>query len=108
MSQIPTIAVTAPSKTLSAECRPGTNPVAAALRLTDECRLLAFNAALEAITMPAQDQEVVQLLAEMEVVAAQVRSAVEAFADAQAALADKRPESEDVDLTCGTSQDVLQ
>lgn len=108
MSQIPSIGAPAPSKTLAAECRSGANTATAALRLTEECRLLAFNAALEAITVPAEDRDIVHLLAEMEVVAAQVRGAVEAFAEAQAALAVQWPEAQDVDLACGTPQDVLQ
>ncbi|MEW5889722.1 MAG: hypothetical protein AB1768_11875 [Pseudomonadota bacterium] len=59
---------------------------ASALQLTEECRLLALNAAIDAISVGEEGQEAAVLLAEMERIAAQVRSAVEAFTEAASRL----------------------
>lgn len=59
---------------------------ASALQLTEECRLLALNAAVDAICAGEEGQDAALLLAEMEQVAEQVRAAVAAFTEAASRL----------------------
>lgn len=52
-----------------------------ALELADRCRLLALNAAIEASGAGEEGQDIAGLIAEMERMAAEVRSAVESFSE---------------------------